>query len=166
MPQDHIIKVAFDAFEYQDYQDSQKLYARLLERIADEDGYYVLFDELQLLTDFEAILNSLIRRKNGDKYDAWRDYVLFGGLPLLFTFYTPDEKSDFLKYLFEKTYIRDIVGRNNVKNEVELEELLNILTSSIGSLTNPHKLANTFKSVKGVEFSQSAIKKYIDYLRG
>ena len=70
----------------------------------------------------------------GEKADGWRDYVLYGGIPLILTFTTPDQKRDFLKSLFEETYISDIIGRNNVRNKVELEELLNILSSSIGSL--------------------------------
>ena len=100
----------------------------------------------------------------GEKADGWRDYVLYGGIPLVLTFTTPDQKSDFLKSLFEETYISDIIGRNNVRNKAELEELLNILSSSIGSLTNPSKLSATFKSVKHTTISKVTIKRYIDYL--
>jgi len=100
----------------------------------------------------------------GEKADGWRDYVLYGGIPLILTFTTPDQKRDFLKSLFEETYISDIIGRNNVRNKAELEELLNILSSSIGSLTNPSKLSATFKSVKHTTISKMTIKRYIDYL--
>ncbi len=99
-----------------------------------------------------------------DQTDAWRDYVLCGGLPLIFSFDTPDQKSDFLKSLFEETYISDIIGRNNIRNRAELEELLNILSSGIGSLTNPRKLSATFKSVKNKTISPITVKRYIDYL--
>ena len=102
---------------------------------------------------------------DGDKQEGWRDYVLFGGIPLVLGFETADQKSDFLKSLFEETYISDITGRNNIRNKAELEELLNILSSAIGSLTNPSKLSATFKSVKNKTISKDTIIKYIDYLK-
>ena len=80
-------------------------------------------------------------------------------------FETADQKSDFLKSLFEETYISDITGRNNIRNKAELEELLNILSSAIGSFTNPSKLSATFKSVKNKTISKETIIKYIDYLK-
>ena len=207
IPDDHIIEMAFDAYENKKYRDPEIFFPYLAERINDQDQYYVLLDEVQLLGDFESILNSLVRRKNvdvyvtgsnakflskdiitefrgrgdevhmypltfaefmsvyeGEKADGWRDYVLYGGIPLVLTFTTPDQKSDFLKSLLEETYISDIIGRNNVRNKAELEELLNILSSSIGSLTNPSKLSATFKSVKHTTISKVTIKRYIDYL--
>ena len=100
----------------------------------------------------------------GTKQDGWNEYMLYGGLPLVLSFTTPDQKIAFLKSLFEKTYISDIVGRHNIRNKAELEELLNILSSAIGSLTNPEKLAATFRSVKNKKISSNTIKKYIDYL--
>ena len=90
--------------------------------------------------------------------------MLYGGLPLVLSFKTPDQKISFLKSLFEETYISDIVGRHNVRNKAELEDLLNILSSAIGSLTNPEKLSATFKTVKKKKISSNTIKKYIEYL--
>lgn len=75
---------------------------------------------------------------------------------------SPEEKINFLKLLFEETYISDIVGRHNIRNRAELEELLNILSSAIGSLTNPTKLSATFKSVRKKTISNTTIKRYID----
>ncbi len=89
---------------------------------------------------------------SGDKESGWRDYVLYGGIPLILEYTTPEDKSDFLKNLLEETYISDIIGRNNIRNKSEMEELLNILSSAIGSLTNPSKLSDTFKSVKKKEY--------------
>lgn len=100
----------------------------------------------------------------GDKSSGWRDYVLYGGLPLIFSFTGPDQKSDFLKSLFVETYISDIIGRNKIRNQAELEEILNVLSSAVGSLTNPNKLAATFKSRKNKIVSPTTIKKYLDYL--
>ena len=203
----HIIEIAFDAYENKQYRDPDVLYPYLKEQIKDDGMYYVLLDEVQLLGEFEAILNSLARMKNvdvyvtgsnarflskdvitefrgrgdevhmyplsfaefmsvypGTKQDGWNEYMLYGGLPLLLSFTTPDQKIAFLKSLFEETYISDIVGRHNIRNKAELEELLNILSSAIGSLTNPEKLAATFRSVKNKKISSNTIKKYIDYL--
>ena len=203
----HIIEIAFDAYENKQYRDPDVLYPYLKEQIKDDGMYYVLLDEVQLLGEFEAILNSLTRIKNvdvyvtgsnarflskdvitefrgrgdevhmyplsfaefmsvypGTKQDGWNEYMLYGGLPLVLSFTTPDQKIAFLKSLFEETYISDIVGRHNIRNKAELEELLNILSSAIGSLTNPEKLSATFRSVKNKKISSATIRKYIDYL--
>ena len=203
----HIIEIAFDAYENKQYRDPDVLYPYLKEQIKDDGMYYVLLDEVQLLGEFEAILNSLTRMKNvdvyvtgsnarflskdvitefrgrgdevhmyplsfaefmsvypGTKQDGWNEYMLYGGLPLVLSFTTPDQKIAFLKSLFEETYISDIVGRHNIRNKAELEELLNILSSAIGSLTNPEKLSATFRSVKNKKISRATIRKYIDYI--
>lgn len=205
--EDHIIEIAFDAFENKKYRNPEELYPYLKEQIKDDAMYYVLLDEVQLLGEFESILNSLIRIKNvdvyvtgsnarflskdvitefrgrgdevhmyplsfaefmsvypGTKQDGWNEYMLYGGIPLVLEFTTPDQKISFLKSLFEETYISDIVGRHNIRNKAELEELLNILSSAIGSLTNPQKLSATFQTVKKKKISNSTIKRYIDYL--
>ncbi len=99
----------------------------------------------------------------GNKYDGWNEYLLYGGLPPVVLLPTAEQKSDLLKSLFEETYINDIVGRHKVRNRAELEELLNILSSGIGSLTNPKKLADTFKSVKQVSISANTVTKYLEY---
>jgi hypothetical protein len=75
-----------------------------------------------------------------------------------------EQKATYLNNLFNETYLVDIINRNHIRNEAELEELLNILSSNIGSLTNPRKLANTFKSVKGLSLTEPTIKTYLDYL--
>ena len=203
----NIIEMAFDSFEYRRYRDPEVLYPYLKERIADAGRYYILLDEIQLLNEFEAVLNGLVRMGNvdvyvtgsnarflskdiitefrgrgdelhmnpltfaefmsiynGNKYDGWNEYILYGGLPPVVLLATSEEKIEFLKNLFTETYINDIVGRHKVRNKAELEELLNILSSGIGSLTNPQKLSDTFKSVKNVKISQSTIKNYLGYL--
>jgi len=203
----HIIEIAFDAFENKQFQDPYVLMPYLKDQIADDGMYYVLLDEVQLLGEFEAVLNSLIRMENvdvyvtgsnarflskdvitefrgrgdeihmfplsfsefmsvysGTKQDGWNEYMLYGGLPLVLRFEKPEEKITFLKSLFEETYISDIVGRHKIRNRAELEELLNILSSAIGSLTNPTKLSATFKSVKQKTISKATITRYIEYL--
>lgn len=203
----HIIEISFDTFESKKFCDPNVLYPHLKESIKDEKMYYILLDEVQLLSDFEAVLNSLIRMKNvdiyvtgsnarflskdvitefrgrgdeihmyplsfaefmsvyqGEKLDGWNEYMLYGGIPLVLNISSPEQKVAFLKSLFEETYISDIIGRHNVRNKAELEDLLNIISSAIGSLTNPEKLSKTFKSVKNKNISSNTIKRYIEYL--
>ena len=99
----------------------------------------------------------------GDQYAGLAEYMLYGGIPMVVLREDANEKAAALENLFTEIYIRDITQRNRVKNIGELEDLLNILSSSIGSLTNPEKLKNTFKSVKKSKITSQTIKKYIDY---
>ena len=100
----------------------------------------------------------------GDKKNAWRDYFTYGGLPGLIDCKTHEQKSAYLKDLFENTYISDILERNGIKNERNvLDSLLNVLSSAVGSLTNCNTIANTFKSVQKIAISQNTIDLYISY---
>lgn len=100
----------------------------------------------------------------GEKQYAWREYYTYGGMPLVLSKKTHEEKSKYLKDLFAKTYISDVLEHNKILNEqVVLEDLLNIVSSSVGSLTNPTKLANTFQSVKQMAVSANTLGKYLDY---
>ena len=180
---DHIIEVAFDSFENIKYCDPKVLYPFIKEQIVDKEQYYIILDEIQLLGQFESVLNGLMRIPNvdvyvtgsnakflskdiitefrgrgdemhmnplsfsefmsvydGNKYDGWNDYILYGGLPSVVQLHNSEQKIEYLKNIFEETYINDIIGRHKIKNRAELEELLNILSSAIGSLTNPRKL--------------------------
>lgn len=100
---------------------------------------------------------------DGYEHDGWQQYITFGGLPKLLEMKTDQEKSEYLKSIFEETYIKDIVERNNVRNSTEMEELLDVIASSIGGLTNPKKLSDTFKSVKNVTIHPDTVKSYLDY---
>ena len=100
----------------------------------------------------------------GDKRGAWQDYYTYGGMPLALSMDTHEDKSRYLKDLFERTYIRDVLERHEIKNETEvLDILLDVLASGIGSLTNPSKLANTFKSERGISIGSETIERYIGY---
>ena len=101
----------------------------------------------------------------GSKSEGWDEYFMYGGLPLVLSYKTPEDKEDYLIRLFEKTYISDIIERRKIRNKDELDELVNILASAIGSLTNPSKLENTFKSEKKIDFSHQTINTYIRYLK-
>ena len=204
---DHIVEIAFDSYENKQFRDPEVLFPWLKEQVRSDGEYYVLLDEVQMLNDFESVLNSFARMSNVDLYvtgsnarflskdiitefrgrgdevhmhplsfaefmsvykgersEGWREYLLYGGLPLVLSFSEPEQKISFLKGLFEETYISDIIGRNRIRNKDELEDLLNILSSSMGSLTNPSKLSATFKSVKNKTISVNTIRKYIDCL--
>ena len=203
---DHIVEIPFDSFENKKYRDPEILYPYVKEQIADDGMYYIL-DEVQLLGEFESVLNGFMRMKNvdvyvtgsnarflskdiitefrgrgdelhiqplsfaefmsvydGNKYDGWNEYVLYGGLPPVVLLRTAEQKIELLKSLFQETYINDIISRHSVKHRDEFEELINILASAIGSLTNPKKLTDTFKSKKNKVISSNTIKSYLDYL--
>lgn len=102
---------------------------------------------------------------DGTEEDAFNDYMVFGGLPRILSFTTDEQKSKYLTDLFRETYLKDIIERNKVSSTNELEDLVNILASSIGSLTNPTKLENTFHTVLQSKITDKTIKKYMDYLK-
>ena len=205
--EDHIIELAFDSFENKHFREPEVLYPHIKAQISDDQMYYILLDEVQLLGEFESVLNGFMRIPNvdvyvtgsnakflskdiitefrgrgdelhmnplsfaefmsvydGNKYDGWKEYVLYGGLPPVVLLPTPEQKIELLKRLFDETYINDIVGRHKIRNKGEFEELINILSSGIGSLTNPKKLADTFKTKKRIKISVNTVKSYLDYL--
>lgn len=100
-----------------------------------------------------------------DKNEAWEQYITYGGLPRILSFKSEIEKSNYLKQLFEKTYISDIVERNNIQRVDVLDSVINILASSIGSLTNPNKLFNTFESNGIKDISVNTLTSYIKYVQ-
>lgn len=203
---DHIIELSLDDISNKKYRNPENLYNYVKSLIIDDDMYYVLLDEVQMVTGFEDVLNGFLHIKNvdtyvtgsnakflskdiitefrgrgdqihiyplsfnefysyvqGDKSIALRNYMYYGGLPQIVAMVTHEQKQSYLMNLFLETYITDIINRNNVKNDKEMQELLNVLSSSIGSLTNPKKLSDTFKSVKHVDISSPTIKNYLDY---
>lgn len=100
---------------------------------------------------------------NGDKYEGLSEYMLYGGIPMVVLREDEGEKAKLLQNPFNEIYIRDITKRNRVKNAGEMEDLLNVLSSAIGSLTNPEKLSNTFKTVKKSNITANTIRKYLGY---
>ena len=101
----------------------------------------------------------------GDEYRGWAEYTTFGGLPLTLSMTSDEQKMDYLERLFTETYLRDVVERNRIKRTQELDDLVDVLASSIGSLTSPSKIHATFKSVLGSPISDHTIKDYIEYLK-
>lgn len=119
-------------------------------------------DEIHVLPlTFEEFMQAY----DGDIYHGWAEYITYGGLPFTLTMQTDEQKAKYLQNLFKETYMKDILSRNKISKSQELDSLIDILASSIGSLTNPNKLENTFKSVIGSSISANTIVKYISILQ-
>ena len=204
----HIIEMEFDKKENVKYRNPDELLKFVKDQNKDKKEHYVLLDEVQMLEDFEEVLNSLLHIKNldiyvtgsnskflssdvltefrgrgdevhvypltfqeamqnykGDIYHGWAEYVTYGGLPLVWGMRTDQQKIKYLTDLFEKTYISDIIDHNGIEKTEELETLLNVLASAVGSLTNPTKIEATFKSVLQSKISRNTIVQYIGYLK-
>ena len=166
---DHIIRFAFDSADdlyligesliqiekEKRGIDPEKFMAYIRSKVADDGMYYLLLDEIHMYPlSFAEFMNVY----NGDKYMGLSEYMLYGGIPLVVLREDANDKAAALQNLFNEIYIRDITRRNRVKNIGELEDLLNILSSAIGSLTNPEKLKNTFKTVKKSRITSATIK--------
>ena len=218
--EDHIIRFAFDSADdlaligenlIQIEKEKRKVnpekfmdYVRT--QIKDNELYYLLLDEVQMLDCFESVLNGYLRKDNmdvyvtgsnakflssdiitefagrgdeihmyplsfaefmsvynGDKYNGLTEYMMYGGIPLVVLRQNETDKVKTLENLFNELYISDIVSRNRIRNQEELEDLLNILSSAMGSLTNPEKLKNTFHTVKNSKISTNTIRKYLGF---
>ena len=203
----HIIKVNLEDRLNKQLRDPDVLLNHIYSHILDDGHFYVLLDEVQMVPEFEDVLNSFLDKENVDvfvtgsnakflskdvitefrgrgeeifmqplsfgefmsvyegSYELGLDeYMTFGGLPQVLSYKTEKEKSNYMKGLFRKTYITDIVDRYGVRNTTELGELLDIVASCIGSLTNLTKIANTFASVKNVRITNETMQKWLEYL--
>ena len=203
----HIIKIDLEDYKNKSLRNPDNIYEYVESRIVDNDTYYILLDEVQMLDDFVDVLNGFLKKQNVDIYvtgsnakflskdvitefrgrgfeirvyplsfseymSAYQgslqlginEYMLYGGLPQILSHKTDEHKTLFLKSLFEETYIKDIKDRYNIKKDDDLEELINIVASGIGTLTNPNKLSNTFKSEKKSVISYDTVKDYIEHL--
>ena len=118
-------------------------------------------DEIKV---FPLSFSEYLEAFKGDKQDAWNEYVLYGGLPLVLSKKTDEEKSKYLKDLFDQAYIKDIIERNNIKRVDILDSIINMLASSVGSLTNPKKIYDTFVSNGEKEISSNTVNSYIKYI--
>lgn len=203
----HIIMIDLEDRRNKELRDPDILLAYIDSQMIDSEQYYILIDEVQLVDEFEDVLNSYLKVRNADVYVtgsnakflskdidtrfrgrgeevkvypltfkefmsvrnesvelAFEEYMTFGGLPQVLEYSTPDRKAAYLKALFAKTYLTDIIERYKIKNDEELEMLLDFISSSIGSLTNPTKLANTFVSANKKGVTDKTIKLYLEYL--
>lgn len=203
----HIIKVALDDSDYAELLEPKKLSRYIKEKIIDKETYYIILDEIQLVSNFEGVLNGLLRIENidiyvtgsnskflstdivtefrgrgeeiriyplsysefmsvynGDKLDGWAEYCTYGGLPLVVSMKNDERKMNYLKEQQKNVYINDVIERNNVKNDSELINLVEVISSSIGSLSNPKKISDTFKSTANINIDPKTISSYLKYL--
>ena len=206
--EDHIIMVDLENRRNKKLRDPDNLLEYIDLQMVDDGMYYILLDEIQVVSEFEDVLNSYLSVPNADvyvtgsnsrflskdvitefrgrgdeihitplsfmefhsvhpeleSYVALQEYLTFGGLPQVCI--EPDEgkKIGYLQRLFEKTYLTDIRERYHIRGEEVMEELIDVVASCIGGLTNPSKIENTFRSVKGIQLSKNTIKQYLDIL--
>lgn len=206
--EDHIISVALDDYGNKPLLDPDELYRHVKNSITDGGDYYILLDEIQLVKDFESVVNGFLHIPGADVYvtgsnskflssdvvtefrgrgdeirvyplnfsefysayggdfdSAWLMFCNYGGMPLCLSMRTQEDKGKYLTNLFETTYLADIINRNNLRGNAEINELTDILASSIGSLTNPLKLSAAFGSTKRVKLSAGTISAYLGYLQ-
>lgn len=203
----HVIRVDLEDRRNKMLRDPDALIFYIDKAMVDNGMYYIMLDEIQLVREFEDVLNSYLKVDNADVYvtgsnshflssdvitefrgrgdeirvaplcfrefittcegsreDALGEYLTYGGLPMIPSLPTAEKKMNYLKNLFAKTYLTDIQERYKIKNDSDLQDLIDIIASSIGGLTNPTKLENTFRSVKKSDITHTTIKKYLDIL--
>lgn len=203
----HIININLEDRRNKKLRDPDELLSYIDSKLIDDKVHYIMIDEIQLVPEFEDVLNSYLNMPNADVYvtgsnarflssqvrtefagrgdeirlyplsfseyfsaiggdmsKALTDFMIYGGMPQVVLKESEKDKRQFLKALFTRTYIRDIVERNKIRNTEVLDDFLNILASSIGSLTNPTKLANTFETVKKEKVSRNTLASYLDYI--
>ncbi len=206
--EEHIIAIDLEDRRNKKYRDPDNLLEYIDSKMQDDKMYYILLDEVQMVAEFEDVLNSYIKVKNADvyvtgsnskllskdivtefrgrsteirvhplsfveylsasknanAYDALREYMVYGGMPYTLTYERAEDKANYLKSLFRRVYLKDIQERYDIRNDNDLEELVDVIASSIGSLTNPTKLQNTFKTVKNSTLKDVTIKNYLGLL--
>lgn len=204
----HIIKVDLEDRRNAFLRNPDALLKHIDSKFVDSQMHYILLDEVQLVPEFEDVLNSYLKITNADVYvtgsnakflskdvitqfrgrgdeikitplsfqeftsvkegnreDLLNEYLTYGGLPQVVTMNETNRKVEYLKNLVTHTYLRDIKERYTILKDDDLEELITLVASNIGSLTNPAKLANSFKSIKQSNLSQDTIKSYLDLLQ-
>ena len=206
--EDHIIALALDDYQHKEFLNPDNLNQYVRTKIVDNGMCYVLLDEIQLVPNFEYLLNGFLHIPNVDIYvtgsnskflstdiitefrgrgdevrvfplsfseflsvfdgtetEAWNNYQTFGGMPGLLTINNKDRKVSYLQALFSQTYFQDIVSRYNLRGNEEMEELMNVVASNIGTLTNPLTLTNTFISEKKMHITRDTVASYLQYMQ-
>ena len=211
VPPDHIVKINLEDRRNSRLRDPDNLLEYIDAQLVDDSMHYILLDEIQLVKEFEDVLNSYLHIKNADVFvtgsnakflskdvitefrgrgqgimlhplnyaefmstkthtstydmNLLLEYMQYGGLPKVVTTSDENEKKQYLQSLFVQTYLRDIKERYSIQLDHDLEELIDVIASGIGTLTNPHKIHNTFRSVKQSSITQDTIKNYLDFMQ-
>lgn len=205
---EHIIEIRFEDRANKELRNPDKCLEYVKGRIKDNSQYYILMDEVQMMSEFEDVLNSCLLIKNADVYvtgsnsrflskdvitefrgrgdeiyvrpltfaefceartevtfqQVWDEYILYGGLPYCVQMDSHEEKADYLKRLFTEVYLKDMLERNNIRGTAPMEQLVSVIASGVGSLTNLRRLENTFKSEGGVNLSVNTLGRYLEML--
>lgn len=205
--EDHIIGVNLENRLNKSLRDPDALLHYIDSRLSSDGQYYVMLDEVQMVSEFEDVLNSFLSISNVDVFvtgsnakflskdvitefrgrgdeihvrpltfrevadfrddysqDMIREYMLYGGLPQVVLENDVNKKVSYLEQQMEHTYLRDIKERYEVRQDSDLSELVDIMASCVGGLTNPPKIADTFKSVKHSSISVDTIRLYLEYM--
>lgn len=205
IPMSHLIMIELDQRKNKKYRDPDAILEYIESLIVDDKTYYIMLDEVQMLAEFEEVLNSLLHLDNvdiyvtgsnskflskdvitefrgrgdevhvfplsfkefmeayeGDMYRGFAEYIVYGGLPLTVAMKTEEQKIAYLTNLFNETYLKDIIERHHIEKTQELEDLVNILASAVGSLTNPPKIEATFRSTIQSSISMNTIRQYME----
>lgn len=206
--EDHIISIDLEDRRNKALRDPDALLQHIDSLMVDKDMYYILLDEIQMVKEFEDVLNSYLNVRNADVYvtgsnakflskdvitefrgrgdeihiqplsfkefttvrtgsneQLLTEYMTYGGLPLAVLEEDATKKKKYLSDLFKSTYMRDIKDRYKIQKDNDLSELIDLMASNIGGLTNPTKLSNTFKTVKHSDITDDTIGKYLEYLQ-
>ena len=206
--EDHIIQVNLEDRRNKRLRQPDILLEYIDSRMTDTQMYYILLDEIQLVSEFEDVLNSYLHVKNaevyvtgsnakflskdvitefrgrgweirvrplsfseyyetvgGEKAEALETYYLYGGLPGVAQLKSPAEKQNYLREIYETVYLRDVIDRNHLRSVDGMRELVRILASSMGTSTNVRRIANTFKSVAGIDLGPNTIARYLEHLQ-
>ena len=205
----HILQVALDLRENAPLRDPDAILAHIRSLLLNDGQWtYIFLDEVQLLPEFEDVLNSLLHIPTvdvyvtgsnsrflskdvitefrgrgdevhlfplsfrefmsvytGDVYHGWAEYVTYGGMPLACAMRSDEQRARYLEDLFAETYMKDIIARNGIVKTQELDDLIDVLASCIGSLTNPSRIEATFESELRSDISRNTIYTYIEYLK-
>ena len=205
----HIVRINLEDRRLAKFRNPDALLKHIDSMLVDDKMYYILLDEVQMVDEFEDVLNSYLHVANADVYvtgsnakflskdvitefrgrgdelhihplsfrefiegrnyafmeQSLNEFMEYGGLPKVAELASAEEKKDYLRSLFTHTYLRDIKDRYNIQLDSDLEELVNVIASGVGGLTNPLKLQNTFKTVKQSSISQDTIKNYLEYMQ-
>lgn len=204
---DHIICISLDSLENEPLLDADKLYSAIKDSMKDDDQYYILLDEIQLVDRFEKMINSLMRMNNVDIYvtgcnskmlstdivtefrgrtdevrimplsfseyvsaydgtseEAWESYLEYGGLPEILLMKDDEQRSSYLINILKKTYVKDILDRYDIRSPSALDGIFDVLSSSVGSLTNPKRLKDTLRTRGFNTIDDSTVNSYIRHL--
>ena len=205
VPEDNIISLSLEEADNKPFHDPMKLLTYLRERTAGKGQCYIILDEIQMVEDFEDVVNTLIKDKDLDVYitgsnsrflssdirttfrgrsdrvhvqplsfsefssaydgdDAWKEYTRFGGMPETIGMQTPEQKIEYLKDLMDHVYKKDMIERYDIRRQDELSQIMDSLSSSIGSLTNPLNLSNTLRTRYRSSVTDDTVNRYLDIL--